>query len=83
MKKLDLTQLTNEELLEEAKKRKSAFNALKFIIGLLVGVSIYITIKNGFGVFTVLPIVFVSVIVAMKISNDETQKEIKSRNINE
>lgn len=81
MKNLDLTQLTNEELQLEAKKQKSAFNAFKFIIGLLVGVSIYLTIKSGFGVFTILPVAFAPLLFAMKARLNEIKKEMESRKL--
>lgn len=81
MKKTDLTQLTNEELQIKAKKDKAAFNAFKFIYGILVVTCIYLTVQNGFSVFTILPIVFIALIVALKESLNGIKKEIESREL--
>jgi hypothetical protein len=82
MSKKDFTKLSNEALLLEAKKQKAAFNAFKFIFGILVCVSIYLTVQKGFGVFTTLPVVFIVLIVAMKASLNSIKKEIESRKFN-
>lgn len=81
MKKIDLTQLTNEELLSEAKKRKSGYNLFKFVIGLMLGSAIFSTVMKGFSFFTLLPVFFIPLAFSTKSSHDETQKEIESRNL--
>ncbi len=81
MTKIDLTKLTSEALQIEAKKRNTAFTSFIIIFVLLIGVSIFLTIKNGFGVFTILPITFIALVVAMKKGVDEIKKEIESRKL--
>jgi riboflavin transporter FmnP len=80
MKKLDLTQLSNEELQIEAKKRKSGYNLFKFVIGIMIGSAIFSTIMKGFSFFTLLPVFFIPLAFTTKTSYDEVNKEIESRN---
>jgi riboflavin transporter FmnP len=81
MTKLDLTKLTNEELQIEAKKRKDGYTLFKFVIGLMIGTAIFTTFKKGFGFFTLFPVFFMPLAINANKSYQETQKELKSRNI--
>ena len=45
----ELAALTDQELLQEAKKIKSANLTDAIIIGVLIGIAIYSTVKNGVG----------------------------------
>ena len=80
MEKLDLTQLTTEELLIEQKKRKKNYQTLAFIVGMLIGTAVYSTIKKGFGFFTIFPLFFALLVFNSKSSYDEIKKEIQLRN---
>jgi hypothetical protein len=81
MTKLDLTKLTSEELQIEAKKRKSASNLLKVVIGIMIGTAVFTTFKKGFGFFTLFPVFFMPLAINANKSYQETQKELKSRNL--
>ncbi len=81
MKKIDLKKLTNEELQIELKKRKSSYNLLKFVIGLMIGTAIFTTVKKGFDFFTVFPVFFIPLAITSKSSYDEVKKEIESRKL--
>ena len=54
----NLAQLSAEALIAEEKKRKSAAMLHAFIIGLAVGIAVYSTVKNGFGILTFFPVLF-------------------------
>ena len=81
MKKIDLTQLTDEQLLIEVKKRKQGYDLFKVIIALMIGTAIFTTIKKGFGFFTLFPVFFVPIALSVKGQYDEAQKELHSRNL--
>jgi predicted branched-subunit amino acid permease len=52
------------------------------LLGCLIGVAIYSTIKNGVGIFTLLPLVFVAFTInAWKKDNQALKDELKSRNL--
>lgn len=81
MKKIDLTQLTIEELQLEVKKRKSGYNLFKFVIGIMIGTAIFTTYQQGFSFSTLLPIFFIPLAFTTKSNYDEAQKEIESRKL--
>lgn len=54
----ELAQLTNEELLKEAKKVRSDKMITAALIGFLAGVIVYSVVKKSFGFLTLIPIVF-------------------------
>jgi cadmium resistance protein CadD (predicted permease) len=81
MTEKDLSELTNQELIAEAKKIKSNNLVNAFLIGLSVGIFIYAVAKNNFGFLGLIPI-----FIAYKIFNKPNQKEaieklLKERNL--
>lgn len=81
MSKKNLTELTDEELLQEAKKIKSStiFDAL--IFGVLIGIAIYSSVKNGFGLLTFLPIIYTPIALKNKIRNRELKKLLTEKSL--
>lgn len=77
-----LSELTAEELTAEEKKRKGIYIAFSMLIGIMTGVSIYGSVKNGFSFFTVMPIIFFPLFLLNLKQYKDVKKEIKSRNIN-
>lgn len=61
MEQKELEQLSKDELLEEAKRLKSTKTYDAVIIGLLIGISIYSSVTNGFGLLTFLPLVYIPI----------------------
>ncbi|MCM5528306.1 hypothetical protein [Parasegetibacter sp. NRK P23] len=76
------SELTAEELTAEEKKRKGIYIVFSMLIGVMTGVSIYGSVKNGFSFFTVMPIIFFPLFLLNLKQYKEVKKEIKSRNIN-
>ncbi len=72
----ELAQLTDEELLEEAKKLKSFSIGNAFMIGFLLGIVIYSLVKSTFGLLMLIPLYFV-----YKIINDPKNKRYKDLEI--
>ncbi len=81
MKQKELEELTNEELLQEAKKIRSTniFDAV--VIGFLIGIAIFSVVKNGFGLLTFLPLVYIPIAVKNKTKNKALEKLLRERNL--
>lgn len=77
-----LSELTDQELLQEAKKRKSASIINAALIGFMMGVVFYSVVKNSWGFFTLIPL-----FLAYKLSNNskydskELDDLLKERNL--
>ncbi len=82
MKQKELSELSDQELLAEAKKVKSANIMNAFLIGFLVGIVIYSVVKNTWGLLTLIPLY-----LAYKLINNsaydtkELKRLLKERNL--
>lgn len=83
MTQKELKDFTDEELLQEAKKIKSTKIFDAALIGLLIGVSTYTTVKNGFGLLTFLPLVYIPASIRNKTRIKELERLLKERNLNQ
>lgn len=82
MEQKKLTELTDQELLQEAKKRKSASIANAVLIGFLIGIVFYSIMKNTWGFFTLIPLFFAyKLINNSKYDNKELEALLKERNL--
>lgn len=79
MNQLDLTQLTNEELQSELKKRKQGYLSSAFIVGMMIGCLIWTIAKNGFTWFIVVPFVFAFWFKNAKPDYEAVKNEVESR----
>ncbi|MGB0390357.1 MAG: FUSC family protein [Salibacteraceae bacterium] len=70
MERKDLSELSDKELLQEAKKVKSAAMLSALVIGIMGGVIIYSVAKNTVGFFTLIPLFF-----AYKLLTNSKDKE--------
>lgn len=68
----DLSELTDQELLDEAKKLKSFSITNALFIGFLAGIIFYSVIKNSWGILTLIPLYFI-----YKMINDPKNKRSK------
>lgn len=75
MENKELSELTDQELLDEAKRLKSFSITNAFIIGFLIGIVIYSLIKSTFGFLMLIPLYFVH-----KMINDPKAKRSKAVN---
>ena len=73
MKQKELSSLTDEALLEEAKRLKPTRIYDALIFGFLVGIAIYSTVKNSFGLLTFLPLIY----LPLAARNNQKRKEVK------
>lgn len=82
MSQKELSELTNEELLQEAKKRKSASIMNALLIGFLAGVIVYSIVKNSLGFFTLIPLYFIyKLINNSKYKNKDLEDLLRERNL--
>ncbi|SDW30830.1 FUSC family protein [Flavobacterium degerlachei] len=68
----ELSELTDQELLDEAKKTRSFSITNALIIGILVGVIFYSIVKNSWGMLTLIPLYLI-----YKMINDPKNKRSK------
>jgi hypothetical protein len=76
MKQEELSELTDIELLVEAKKMKSAEIMSATLIGFMIGIIIFSIWKNTIGLFTLIPLYFIFR-VFHNPKNNEKNKALK------
>ena len=72
MERKEYTQMTDQELLDEAKIMKSFSITNALLIGFLAGVIVYSVVKNSWGMLTLIPLYFIH-----KMINDPKNEKIK------
>lgn len=84
MKSEGLKELSDQELLQKIKNLKTNKIIDATIIGFTIGIAIYSVVKNGFGFFTLFPLIIGYMIIRNSSNNGilekEIQKELESRN---
>ncbi|GGB21829.1 MULTISPECIES: hypothetical protein [Mucilaginibacter] len=81
MKQKELAELTNDELLQEARKIKSGKLMDAVIFGFLIGVSVYSVARNGFGLLTFLPLVYIPIAARNRVRNKEIERLVTERGL--
>lgn len=76
-----LTELSDQKLLEKSKKIKSNNIVSAVLVGCMIGIAIYSSVKNGFGFFTIFPLFFLPIFINNNKKNKEVEKEIQRRNL--
>lgn len=74
MEQKKLTELTDEELMIEAKKMKSTMILNALLIGFLVGIMVYSITKNGLGFLTLI-LLFVAYKLINRSNYDKKELE--------
>ncbi|HJS00346.1 MAG TPA: hypothetical protein VJ780_05365 [Flavobacterium sp.] len=82
MKEKKLSELTDQELLQEAKKMKSTSMTNAVLIGFFIGIVFYSILKNSLGFLTLIPLFFAyKLINNSKYKNKELENLLKERNL--
>lgn len=82
MEEKKLCELTDQELLQEAKKMKSTTIINAFLIGFLIGIVFYSVVKNSLGFLTLIPLFFAYKLANnSKYKNKELENLLKERNL--
>ncbi|HYI77903.1 MAG TPA: FUSC family protein [Chryseolinea sp.] len=82
MEERRLSDLTDQELLQEAKKMKTNSITNAVLIGFLIGVIIYSIVKSTFGFLAIIPLFLAyKLINNSKYKNTELEMLLKERNL--
>lgn len=81
MKEILRGEYSDEEQLQKAKKIKAHILFDAVIFGILIGIAIYSSVKNGFGLLTFLPLVYLPIATKNKAKNKGLTKILKERNL--
>lgn len=82
MEQKELSELSDQELLEEARKMKSASILHAALIGVMIGIIIYSVLKNTWGFLTLIPLYFIYKMTKKSERNEALKKLLKERNLN-
>jgi F0F1-type ATP synthase assembly protein I len=77
----ELSNLTDEELLSEAKKMKSTSIINAFLIGFMIGIIVYSIVKSSLGFFTLIPLIFAFKVFNSSKNNKALKKLLKERDL--
>jgi ABC-type phosphate transport system permease subunit len=81
MEQKDLKLMSDDELLQEAKKMKSTNIINAFIIGFLAGIIIYSVVYNSWGLVTLIPLFFIYKLVNKPNQYKELKELLKERGL--
>ncbi len=82
MNQKELSRLTDEELLQEAKKMKSTSIINAVLIGFLIGIVFYSIAKNTWGFLTLIPLFLVYKLAnSSRHRTTELENLLKERNL--
>jgi hypothetical protein len=74
MKPINLSELSDQALAEEAKKQKKSIIAFRILLGFLAGIAIYSATHKGSFIIACLPLFFISTSLRL----DKNYKAIKT-----
>lgn len=81
MKQEELTEFTDQELLDESKKVKPSPIANAVFIGFMLGVIFYSVTKNSWGFLTLIPLFLAYIALKDSKKNEELEKLLIERNL--
>lgn len=81
MSQEELSQLSDEELLEAAKANKPSPMIDAFFIGFLVGIIVFSVVANAWGFFTLIPLFLIYLFLKKPKQYEALKKELKERNL--
>lgn len=81
MTEKDLSLLTDQDLLEEAKKKNSSNLINALLIGFLIGIILYSAVKNTLGFLTLIPLYFIYKMVNKPNNQQELERLLKERGL--
>lgn len=81
MESNNYSKLSDQELLEEQKKLKSAKLINGFLIGIFIGVAIYSAATKGIGFFTFFPLFFIYLLINSRKKSKKIDNELNKRNL--
>jgi len=79
MQKKILSDQTLEELKYTEKKYSSTVKLYTVLFCILIGIAVYLTIKNDFSIYNIFPLIFMPVYIYTLINLKKVKDEIKVR----
>lgn len=76
-----LSEFTDAELLLESKRIKATQFMNAVLFGVMIGVATYSTVKNGFGILTFFPLLFIQMLVKNRSRKKAVDTLVKERNL--
>jgi hypothetical protein len=76
-----VSELTDQELMEEAKKIKSSPIVDALFIGFLIGIIVYSVAGSSWGFLTLIPLGMVYLLLKKQKRNEAVKEELKERNL--
>ncbi|MBT1450760.1 hypothetical protein KJ365_07670 [Glaciecola sp. XM2] len=76
-----LSELSDEQLLVEAKKAKSSAITHAFLIGFLAGIILFSVFANSIGLVTLIPLFLIYKLVKPSAQKDVLERVLKERNL--
>lgn len=76
-----LSEFTDAELLLESKRMKATQFMNAVLFGVMIGVATYSTVKNGFGILTFFPLLFIQMLVKNRSRKKAVDTLVKERNL--
>ena len=76
-----LSEFTDAELLLESKRMKATQFMNAILFGVMIGVATYSTVKNGFGILTFFPLLFIQMLVKNRSRKKAVDALVKERNL--
>jgi hypothetical protein len=81
MNQKELAELSDQELMDEAKINKPSPLVDAFFIGFLIGIIIYSLVANSLGFLTLIPLLLVYLLLKKPKRYEALKKELKVRNL--
>lgn len=81
MSKKELSELSNQELLDADKKIKPSPITDAILIGFLVGIILFSVVKNTWGLVTLLPLYLIYMFLKKGKNKKALQEELKKRKL--
>ena len=81
MNQEELSQLSDEQLLEAAKANKPSPLIDAFFIGFLAGIIVFSVVANAWGFFTLIPLYLIYLFLKKPKQYEALKKELKERNL--
>lgn len=77
----ELAALTTPELLEKQKQAKSHNILHAVLIGMVIGIAVYSTARNGLGLLSFLPLLLIPFVKNNQQNKERLKKELQARNL--
>ncbi len=81
MNNKELSELTDQELLDESKRIKPKPWLDTFLIGLLIGVIVYGITINSMGFLAIIPLLLINILIKKSKSRKALEELLKERNL--